>query len=93
MLFRSVTHSGTNGTHVTVTAVASGCSTTAMYEFWIRPASSSTWQRVQGYGAGPSYDWNSTGAAVGTVYIGVHLKDGNSPQEYDAVASTPVSVT
>jgi hypothetical protein len=89
----TVVHSTSGGTHVTVTAAATGCANSPRYEFWIRPASSSTWQLVQSYGTSATYDWNSTGAAPGTVYIGVHVRDANSGASYDAVASTPVTVT
>ncbi|TMF20201.1 MAG: hypothetical protein E6I36_10875 [Chloroflexi bacterium] len=82
-----------SGTHVTVTASATGCTNGPRYEFWLRPSTSSTWQLVQGYGASATYDWNSTGAAAGTVYLGVHMRDANSTANYDAVASTPVTVT
>jgi hypothetical protein len=87
----SVAHG--SGTHVTITAAATGCTNSPRYEFWLRPASSSTWQLVQGYGTSATYDWNSTGALPGTVYLGVHVRDANSTASYDAVASTPVTVT
>jgi hypothetical protein len=48
---------------------------------------------VQSYSTSATYDWNSTGAAPGTVYLGVHVRDANSTASYDAVASTPVTVT
>jgi spore germination protein YaaH len=84
-----------SGTHVTITAAASGCTNAnPRYEFWMRAASQSSWQLVQGYSANATYDWNSTGAAAGTVYFGVWAKDTSSPtSSYDANASTPVSVT
>jgi hypothetical protein len=82
-----------SGTHSIATAVATGCSTSPRYEFWLRPATSSTWQLVQPYGTSATYDWNSTGAAPGTVYLGVHVRDAGSGAPYDAVASTPVTVT
>jgi len=79
-----------SGTQVTFTAVASGCaSPNPLYKFVMRPASQSTWQVVQTYSASPTYKWNSTGAAMGSVYFGVWVKDANSPGVYDAVASTP----
>jgi spore germination protein YaaH len=82
------------GTKVVFTAVASGCQdANPRYEFWMRPASASTWQLVQGYSTSPTYDWNSTGAAAGTVYFGVWAKDAASPNPSDAVASTPYMVT
>jgi hypothetical protein len=50
---------------------------------------------VQAYSATASYNWNSTGAAIGTVYIGVHVKDVNSVSSagYDNVQSAGVTVT
>jgi IPT/TIG domain-containing protein/cysteine-rich secretory family protein len=89
----TVAHSTSGGTHVTVTAAATGCTSSPRYEFWIRPASSSTWQLVEAYGTTATYDWNSTGAAAGIVYIGVHVRDANSTAAYDVVNSTPVTVT
>src|SRR5206468_896071 len=82
-----------SGTHVTVTAAASGCTNSALYEFWLRPAAYGTWQLVQPSRRSSAHDWNSAGANVGTVYIGVHVRDANSTAGYDAVASTPVTVT
>jgi hypothetical protein len=88
----SVAHG--SGTHVIITGAATGCTNVnPRYEFWMRPASSSTWQLVQGYSTSAAYDWNSTGAAAGTVYFGVWVKDANSPNTVDAVSSTPVTVT
>jgi hypothetical protein len=89
----SVVQSTSGGTHVTATAVGTGCSTSPLYEFWLRPATSSVWQMVQPYSTLATYDWNSTGAAAGIVYLGVHVKDASSTAAYDAVASTPVTVT
>ena len=87
----SVTHG--SGTHVTITGAGSGCtSANPLYEFWMRPATSSSWQLVQGYSTGAAYDWNSTGAAAGTVYFGVWIKDSRSPSSLDANASTSVTV-
>ena len=60
----------------------------------MRAASQSSWQLVQGWSTSPSYDWNSTGAAAGTVYFGVWVKDAASPGSGpDAYSSTPVAVT
>ena len=89
----SVQHSTSGGTHVTATATATGCGSSPRYEFWLRPASNPNWQMVQAYGTSNTYDWNSTGADAGTVYLGVHAKDNLSSAAYDAVASTPVTVT
>ena len=79
---------------MTITAGASGCTNpNPRYEFWMRPASAGTWQLVQGYSTSATYDWNSTGAAAGTVYFGVWAKDASSGAAYDANASTPTTVT
>jgi hypothetical protein len=80
------------GAHVTITGAAMSCAGPT-YEFWMRPASSSTWQLVQGWSTKATYDWNSTGAAAGTVYFGVWAKDPGSSNSYDAIASTTVTVT
>jgi IPT/TIG domain/Cysteine-rich secretory protein family len=87
----SVTH-GT-GAHVTITASATGCSTSPRYEFWMRAASQSSWIVVQGYSTSATYDWNSTGAAVGTVYFGVWVRDASSAAAYDKTTSVAVTVT
>lgn len=81
------------GTHVTITAAASGCTSSPRYEFWMRAASQTSWQLVQGYGTSATYDWNSTGALAGTVYFGAWAKDATSPNLYDTFASTPIDVT
>jgi spore germination protein YaaH len=83
-----------SGTHVTITGAASGCtSSNPRYQFWMRAASQSTWQLVQSYSISATYDWNSTGAAPGTVYFGVWVKDAASPSTVDAYVSSPVQVT
>ena len=80
-----------SGAHVTITGAATGC-TGALYEFWMRAASQTTWQLVQGYSTSSTYDWNSTGAAPGTIYFGVWAKDAKSPNQYDVTANTTVSI-
>lgn len=89
----SVAHSSSGGGHVTITAAATGCTSSARYEFWMRPAGSSTWILVQGYGMSATYDWNSTGAAAGVVYFSVWVRDAGSGAAYDAFGSTSVTVT
>jgi outer membrane protein assembly factor BamB len=85
---------GGSGTHSTITGAASGCThASPLYQFWMRPASSSTWTLVRGWSTTTTYDWNSTGALPGTVYFGVWTKDAFSTNAYDAVASTTVIVT
>jgi spore germination protein YaaH len=88
----SVAHG--SGTHVIITAAAAGCTdANPGYEFWMRPASSSTWQLVAPYSTTATFDWNTTGAAAGVFYFGVWAKDAASPNAYDTVAGTTVTVT
>ncbi|TMF20204.1 MAG: hypothetical protein E6I36_10890 [Chloroflexi bacterium] len=87
----SVVHG--SGTHVTITGTAAGCTTSPLYEFWMRPATQSNWQLVQGYSSSNTFNWNSTGATVGTVYFGVWVKDASSSAPVDAFVSTPITVT
>ena len=63
------------------------------YQFLMRPASQSSWQTVQAYSSSPTYNWNSTGAATGTIYFGVWAKDASSSALYDAVTSIPFVIT
>ena len=88
----TVVHSSANGTHVTLTALATGCSSGATYTFWMR-TDTTPWVNIRGYQTTATYDWNSTGAAVGTVTFGVWAKDGHSSNNYDSVANATVSVT
>jgi len=46
---------------------------------------------VQAYSNTATYDWNSTGAAAGTVYFGVWVRDASSLSTVDAFASTAVT--
>src|SRR5207302_1256538 len=80
------------GTQVAFTGSTSAC-INPRYEFWMRPASVSTWQLVQAYATSGTYSWNSTGAAPGTVYFGVWVTDARSPKTVDAFAGLQVTVT
>src|SRR5439155_1718328 len=80
------------GARVTITGVGVGC-TNAVYEFWMRAASQSAWQLVQGYTTSGSYSWNTTGAAPGSVYFGIWIKDSSSSAAYEQLANTIVTVS
>ncbi len=80
-----------SGTPVTVTAASAGCPN-PLYEFWMRAASSSTWQMVQAYSTSATYLWNTSGAPAGTVYFGVWTRDATSGKSYDATDSAPFSL-
>jgi hypothetical protein len=88
----SVVHG--SGTHVTITAAASGCTNASpRYEFWLRTTTTG-WQLIQAYSTTATYDWNTTGAPVTTVYIGVWAKDAASTtSSFDANASVAIPVT
>ena len=82
------------GTSVVITATETGsCTTSPLFEFWIRPASVSTWTLVKAYSSSNTYTWDSHGAAAGTVYFGVWVKDGHSSNLYDNTTNTFVTVT
>jgi hypothetical protein len=77
------------GTQVTFTATASGC-VNPLYEFWTRPASSSTWTMAQAYGSANTFKWTN---AAGTYFIGVHTRASTSTAAYDAIAGTQYTLT
>ena len=56
-------------------------------------AGTSTWRIVQGYTAGNTYRWNSTGALAGTEQFGVWARDAGSSAAYDTFTGIPYSVT
>jgi len=61
---------GVVGHSVIFTASAASCPN-PRYEFWMRPASQTNWQLVQGYSTSATYNWNSTGAAAASCISGV----------------------
>ena len=83
-----------SGTHVAITSSASGCSNPGqLYEFWLR-TTTTDWQLVQAYSTTATYDWNTTGAPIITVYIGVWARDAKSPTgTFDANVSVAIPVT
>jgi hypothetical protein len=81
------------GTTVTLAASSSGCPA-PRYEFWMRPAASSTWQLAQSYGTSSSFVWNTAGAAPGGVYFGAWAKNAtSSTTTFDANAATLYTLT
>lgn len=82
-----------SGMHVTFTSAGTGCTNTPMYEYWMRAASQRSWQLIQKYSPSATYDWNTTGAARGTVYFGVWVRDSASSAAYDTFANTTETVT
>ena len=80
------------GTHVVVTAASTCTNPSPKYQFWLR-TTTSDWFVVQTYSTTPTYDWNSTGAPVTTVYIGVWVKDSASTATVDTFNSVAIPVT
>ena len=81
------------GTTVTLAASSSGCPA-PRYEFWMRPAASSTWQLAQSYGTSSTFVWNTAGAAPGGVYFGAWAKNAtSSTTTFDANAATLYTLT
>jgi hypothetical protein len=69
---------------VTITGVAAGCSNpNPVYQFWMKPAGSSTWMLLTSYSTSPTYVWNTNGAPAGTERFGVWVRDAGSSAPYD----------
>jgi hypothetical protein len=81
-----------SGATVTITAAASGCPN-PLYEFWMRPAGSTTWHLLQAYSTTPTYIWNTKGAPAGTEYFGVWVRDASSRATYDSLLSAPYTLS
>jgi hypothetical protein len=83
-----------SGTPVTFTATGTCPTANPLYEFWARWQGYGTWQLLQSYSTQATYNWNSTGAAAGTEYFGIWVKDaGSSTGGFDANASITYAVT
>jgi nicotinamide mononucleotide (NMN) deamidase PncC len=82
-----------SGTHVIVTVSTTCTSPNPNFQFWLR-TTNTDWQLVQSYSTAATYDWNSTGAPVTTVYIGVWVKDSASTTtSFDNNNSVAIPVT
>src|SRR5439155_20835088 len=68
----------TPGTVVITGTETGSCTTSPLFEFWMRPASSSTWTLVKAYSSSNTINSDTHCAAVGTVYFGVWVNDGRS---------------
>jgi hypothetical protein len=79
------------GTQVTFTAAASGCAN-PVYEFWMRPSTSSTWKMLQAYSATSTLSWNGSGTS-GSFYFSVWARDaGSTSATFEANATIPYTV-
>ena len=66
-----------SGTTVTFTGSASGCPH-PLYQFWILPAGSHTWQVAQPYSSSATLNWNTSGLAAGSYLYTVWARDTSS---------------
>jgi hypothetical protein len=66
------------GTRVTFSAASTRCPN-PLYQFWILPPGSTTWQVVQPYSVASIFTWNTTGLAPGLYLYTAWAKDANSP--------------
>ena len=80
---------GVVGNAITVTGVATGCSTPS-YQFWMQPPGGA-WAVVQRYSTNANFAWNTGGLAPGVYNFSVWARDasslgtaGTAPYKYDA---------
>ena len=65
------------GTTITFTASASGCPH-PLYQFWVLPPGSSTWQIKQAYSTKATFTWTTTGLPSGNYMYTVWVRDSGS---------------
>jgi hypothetical protein len=66
-----------SGTSVTFTASSIGCPN-PLYQFWVLPPGSSTWQIAKAYSSSPTFNWNTTGLPAGNYTYTVWVRDASS---------------
>ncbi len=66
-----------SGSSITFTASALGCPH-PVYQFWLLPPNSSTWQVVQPYSSSATFSWNTSGLAAGNYMYTVWARDASS---------------
>jgi hypothetical protein len=79
------------GSVITFTASSTGCTST-QYQFWVlRPGGA--WTLGQPYGAGTTWQLDTTRYGAGTYQVGVWARTTGSPSSYDAffVATYPIT--
>ena len=64
------------GSTVTITVTAPGCPSPT-YEFWVLAPGASLYTLGHAYGASPTFNWDTTGKAVGTWRINVWVHDSS----------------
>src|SRR6266480_886114 len=66
-----------SGTSITFTATSTGCPN-PLYQFWILPPGSSTWQIEQPYSSSTTFVWDTTGLAPGGYLYTAWARDQSS---------------
>jgi hypothetical protein len=72
-----------SGTTVAMTFGAFNCSN-PLYELWMQPPASSTWQLVRAYDANGTFNWNTMGRPAGTYSFRLLARDASSPGSYSS---------
>ena len=80
---------GQTGVTVSLTGSTSACGSPT-YRFLV--GRSGRWSVVQGYTAGATYGWSSTGMAAGALQLEVDVRDQNSSSSYDGWAQIPYTL-
>lgn len=82
------------------TISASAVCPNPLYQFWMQAPGSTSWLKVQPYGPGSTYDFDSTGKAKGTYHFSIWARDTtsvgtsfNSSGRWDAYTTSTVVVT
>jgi hypothetical protein len=89
------------GVRAVFTASGAGCpNPNPLFEFWMLPQGSGTWQLLRGYSTNATYTWNTTGAPAGTEQFSVWIRDAkgyganNGPMgPYDTYVGTSYTLT
>ncbi|MBI5906367.1 MAG: hypothetical protein HZB86_12640 [Deltaproteobacteria bacterium] len=71
------------GTQVLFTASGSGGTGTYEYEYWL--LTGGAWAVVRPYSTTPTWTWDTTGAANGTHYVTVYVRNAGSSAEVEAL--------
>jgi PQQ-like domain len=72
--------SATVGTTVAVTGSATGCpNPNPLYQFWYLAPGSSTWTLGKAYSPSATFNWDTSGKAVGTYSFSIWARDAGSP--------------
>jgi hypothetical protein len=79
------------GALVTFTASSTGCAS-PQYEFWLLPPGGA-WTVVQPYGAGTTWQFDSSRYAAGNLQVGVWARQSSSSSSYDSFFVSTYSIS